>query len=154
MTEKTNITVKDEKMDLRDAADYAHVTWRALYFAIRRGNLDAIKGTDNRWYVTRKSIDDYRMNKFNPDKKRHNGETIYDIDKGYLSVTHVAKTLSHMLGRPYNVQHLYYLIRRGELTCYRKGYSVVVKREDAIALYENEVSSYKWGDMPPARLVG
>lgn len=147
MTEKIKKDEKDEIMDLQDAGDYARVSWRAMYFAIRRGHLVGHKGIDNKWYVTRQAVDEYRMNKYNPDKKCHDGKKVYDIENGYLSVQHVARTLGVMLNRPYDVQHIYYLIRKGELTCYKKGYSVVIKKEDAIALYESELKTRQFGNM-------
>lgn len=147
MTEIAKNADDGKLMDLQDAGDYARVSWRAIYFAIRRGDLEATKGVSNKWYVTKRAVDDYRMNKYNPDKRRFNDEKIYDIENGYLSVQHVARTLGAMLKRPYDVQHIYYLIRKGELTCYKKGYSVVIKREDAIALYEAECNTRQFGNM-------
>ena len=88
-------------------------------------------------------MDEYRLNKYNVAKRKVEGELIFSLEHGYYSVLHVAKTLSAMLGHPYNAQHVYYLIRRGEVPAQRKGGCWVIMREDAIALYEKERGKFK-----------
>ena len=127
---------------LQKAANYAHVTRQAIYVALRKKELKGHKVND-RWRISKNQMDEYRLNKYNVDKRKVEGEPIFSLEHGYYSVLHVAKTLSSMLGHPYNAQHVYYLIRRGEIDAQRKGGCWVITREDAIALYEKEKTRFK-----------
>lgn len=128
----------DEFFSLREAAEYAHVTRQAIYVAVKQRGLKATK-KNGAWYITREDLDAYRSNKYNRDlRKEENGEYVFDMDKGHFSIQQVCKVLSATLGRPYSIQHLYYLLRTGKLKGFRKGAAWVIAKEDAIDLLERE----------------
>lgn len=123
---------------LSQAAAYMHIERQAVYSAIRKGKLKS-QLVNRRHIITRKDVDDYRANKYNRDCRVMDGEPVFDLEKGFLSVNHVAKTIAAMLRRPYPTQRIYYLIRRGEMKAFKKGGSWVITKEDAKALYEKEI---------------
>lgn len=123
---------------LREAAEYMHIERQAVYAAIQKGRLKS-KIVNRRHVITRKDVDEYRANKYNRDLRTMEGEPIFDLEKGHLSVNHVSKTIAAMLRRPYPVQHIYYLLRTGELKGFKKGGTWVISKDDAKALYEKEI---------------
>lgn len=133
---------------LAQAADYAHVTRQAIYLAVKQRGLRA-KKIGRQWYITKEDLDNYRANKYNRDLRKRDGEYIFDMEKGHFSVQQVCKVLSATLGRPYSLQHLYYLLRTGQLKAMRKGAAWVVEKDDAVALLEREKEkaglNQKWG---------
>lgn len=129
---------EEEFLNLKEAAQYAHVSRQAPYNAIKKGTLKGIL-INRKWYVSRKDLDDYRGNKYNPDLKKREGELVFDMDKGHFSVQHVAKVISHALGHEYSFQHLYYLLRTGQVRGFRKGRAWVIAKEEAIQLLEIEL---------------
>jgi len=137
----TNNDDSEELLSLAQAAKYAHVTRQAIFVAIKyRGGLNGIR-KNNKWYIRRKDLDEYRTNKFNRDLRKHNGEYVFDMDKGHFSVHQVCKVLSSSLKRPYALQHLYYLIRTGQLKAFKTGYAWVIKKEDAVELLQKELDA-------------
>jgi excisionase family DNA binding protein len=136
MTSK-KIEKVQEYLTLTEAAEYSHVTRQAVYVAIRKGKLQARK-KGRKWLMTKEEIDAYRAIKYDPDRRRYQGQEVFDFEKGYFSVTHVSKIISASLGRPYGRQRVYYLIRSGELKAARKGHAWVIHKIDAMALLEKE----------------
>ena len=132
---------KEEFFSLNEAAEYAHVTRQAIYKALTHRGLKA-KKIGRRWHITRKDLDEYRVNKYNRDNRVINGELVFDMDKGEFSVPQVCKVFSSTMGRPFPVQRLYYLLRIGQLKASRKGASWVIKKEDAIELLQEEMGKY------------
>lgn len=128
---------ESDTFSLREAAEYAHVKPQAIYVAFRRKKIPAEKN-GKKWIVKRSDLDVYRENKYNRDLYKSGGELIFDPEKGHFSVVHVAKVISHITGRRLSVQHLYYLIRKGRLTAFKKGGHFVIKKEDALELLEKE----------------
>lgn len=129
-------TENEEYITIKQAADIAHVTTQAIYTAIRKGALSAIKRC-NRWVMTGSSLEDYRLNKYNRDKRKFNGQFVFNIEKGLFSVSQISKIMSNELSRHFSVQHVYYLIRSGALKASRMGAAWVINREDAIVLLQN-----------------
>jgi excisionase family DNA binding protein len=122
-------------MTINQAADYSHVSEQAVYVAIRKGKMVA-KKENGKWLVTKKDLDEYRLNKYNRDNRMFNGERVFDADKGFFSVQQVSTVISHEIKRHFPMQHIYYLLRRGDLKAFRKGAAWVIAKEDAISLLE------------------
>ena len=125
---------------LSEAAEYAHVCRQAIYAALRKKALKAEKN-GRRWCISRADLDDYRTNKYNRDRRKFNGEPIFDMEKGHFSVQQVCKVISSTLKKPYPLQHIYYLMRSGQLKAFKKGAAWVISKEDAIDLLEKEKNS-------------
>ena len=134
MTNQNNIP--DMFYTLQEAADYMHIKRQAVYEALKKGKLISRRVKRNHIF-TRQELDDYRANKFNRDYRVPEDKKIFDLEKGFLSATHVSKTISAMLRRSFPLQHVYYLLRTGQLKGSKKGASWVVAMEDAKALVES-----------------
>lgn len=126
-----------DHLTVSQAASLSHVTRQAIYSAIKHGRLIA-KFHEKNWYVTTADLESYRISKYNRDLRKRDGEYIFDLEKGHFSVQQVSKVLSAALGRPYPAQHLYYLLRTGDLQAFRIGKTWVIKKEHAVALLEQE----------------
>ncbi len=135
MTEKK---LPDEFFSLRQAADYGNVSRQAIYSAIHKGKLKAVKQGNN-WKIRRDDYDEYRLDRHNREKSVIGGEKVFDEAKGHYSIMFVSKALSAALGRPYPPQHLYYLIRTGQIEAFKKGSSWIIAAKDAQELYEKEM---------------
>jgi excisionase family DNA binding protein len=129
---------QEELLTLTEAAKYAHVTRQAIYKALRERGLKAQK-IDNRWLLRKGDIDEYRGNKYNRDMRMVNGQLIFDMVKGEFSVMQVCKVISATLGRPFPPQRLYYLLRSGQIKSFKKGSAWIIKKEDAVALLQEEL---------------
>ncbi len=129
--------MNEKLMTIRQAAEFSRVTKFAIYAAVIKGNLKA-KKIGKFWHITPEDLEAYRLNKFNRDRTVFQGELVFDIDKGHLSIAHVAKALSQALKRPYNQQRIYYMIRTGDLKAFKKGGLYVILKEDAEKLLEKE----------------
>ncbi len=128
---------KDEFLTLIEAAHYIHVGRQAIYEAIRKNNIHAVK-KDRRWVVTRQELDRYVENKYNSANRKFNGQKIFDLERGYYSVLQVSKIISEIIKIPYHTSRIYYLLRHGMLPGYKMGSQWVIKREDAIWLCKLE----------------
>lgn len=122
---------------LTQAAEYAHVTRQAIYLAIKKDKIPAVK-VSGLWSIRKEDLDGYRLNKYNKQLLKRDGENVYDLERGHFSVQHVSKIIASMLKRPYPAMHIYYLLRSGQLAGFRKGRSWVIAKEAAVALYEKE----------------
>lgn len=122
---------------LREAGEYAKVHRQAIFKAIKKGRLKAHR--DGKiWVISKKDLDQYRQEKKDTFLLKHNGEYIFDVEKGYFSVHQVAQIISHTFGYLYRPTRIYYLIRSGQLRAFRKGRSWVITRQDAINLLNLE----------------
>lgn len=131
-----------ELMTLGQAAKYGKVTRQAYYVALKQGRLKATQ-IKRKWYVTKEDLDEYRGNKYNRDLRKQDGEFVFDMEKGHFSVPQICKILSASLKRPYAINHLYYLVRTGQIKAFRKGYAWVIHKDEAIALLEKEMGHQK-----------
>lgn len=122
---------------LPEAAAYAHVTRQAIYLAMKNRGLSGCK-IGRQWYIKKEDLDEYRGNKYNRDLRKKDGEYIFDMEKGHFSVQQVCRVISATLGRPYSLQHIYYLLRIGRLKAFRAGNAWVISKEDAVALLDHE----------------
>lgn len=130
-------------LTINEIAEYAHVTRQAVYMALHKGLCKGIKH-EGCWMITREAYDDYRANRHNRDLRKRHGKALFDIEKGYFSVRQVATILSTSLGRPYSMQRLYYLLRRGVLPSKRSGAAWIICKKDAVALLEREQEEGKY----------
>lgn len=132
-------------MSLPEAAKYAHVTRQAIYLAMRNRGLRGTK-IGKQWYVTKTDLDEYRGNKYNRDLRKQDGEYVFDMDKGYFSVSQVCRVMSATLGKPYSMQHIYYLLRTGQMRSFRKGAAWVIPKDDAVALLDKEKKKLEFAE--------
>jgi excisionase family DNA binding protein len=128
----------EEFFSLKDAAEYAHVSRQAVYLAIHKRGLKA-KKVDGQWRISRKDYDEWRAQKYNRDLVKQDGEFLFDLDKGTLSVNQAAKVISESLKRHYHAQHLYYLLRLGKLKAMKKRTTWVLFKEDVVDIIEKEL---------------
>jgi len=126
---------EDVMYTLDECGQYGNVTRQAVYLAIRKKKLKA-KKVKGRWWISKKEYDIYRLNKFNRDTFKHNGEYIYDMEQGHFSVQQVCKIFTCTLKRPYSQQRLYYLLRSGKIRGFRKGAAWVIAKDDAVVLLD------------------
>ncbi len=122
---------------LKETAEYGHVTRQAIFVAIYKDKLKAIKIGRHR-YIKREDYDAYRLNKYNREERVVDGERVFDFEKGEYSVQQISKIYSHSTGRFYGTQRIYYLIHSGQLKAFRKGKTWVVKKEDAVEFFDKE----------------
>lgn len=99
-------------------------TQQNVYELIKRGRLSCRKKDGTLTQVYLPSIDNYLQNKFSREYAKVNGELVYDLDKGRLSVLMVAKMLK------ITPQRVYYLIRHGVIKAEKRGWYTVVHQED------------------------
>lgn len=130
------------ELNLTEAANHSHVCRQAIYKAIQCGRLPAYK-KGQCWYMLLDDLEMYRATKYRRDLKIINGEPVFDIEKGHFSVVQVSKILAEMLKKPYSEQKIYYKLRLGKLKGKRVGGQWVIEREDAVALYEQEIGEDK-----------
>lgn len=114
---------RDEIMNLREAADYAHITRGAIYMTVRNKLVKSHK-IKNKLYIRKSDLDEYRLSKFNGDARKHQGQYIFDIEEGRLSI--------HQIVKLYKIpkQHLYYILRRGYIKAHRVGAAWLIMKED------------------------
>jgi excisionase family DNA binding protein len=120
-----------------EAAEYMHVTKQAIYISIYHKRITAFK-KKGQWLISKAVLDDYRLNKYNRDLRKINGEYVFDMEKGHFSLNQVCKAFSQALSHPYRIQRLYYLIRVGRLKAFKKGAAWVIHKQDAIDLLKIE----------------
>jgi hypothetical protein len=127
---------------LREASTKAKVTRQAIFYAIQKGVLKAQK-KGHSWHIAEADLEEYRANKYNYENRKVNGCSLFDVEKGHFSVQQVAKILSDTLGAPYSRMRVYYLIRKGDIAPERRGQSIVLTRQQAIELLEQETAIRK-----------
>lgn len=110
-------------VSLSEAAKINNVTRQAIYVAIKQKKLRAYKNP-TRWVIDIEDLDQYRKMKYSRTKSMHNGELIFDHNKGFYSIQQASK----MLNVPY--QKIYYATRIGLLKASRKGAAWVVHVDD------------------------
>lgn len=115
---------------LSEAAQINNVTRQAIYVAIKQKKLRAYKNP-TRWIIDIEDLDQYRKLKYSRTKSMHNGELIFDNNKGFFSIQQASK----MLNVPY--QKIYYATRIGLLKASRKGSAWVVHGDDLKKYQEN-----------------
>ena len=110
-------------LSITEAAHLNNVTRQAIYVAIKLNKLKAKKET-TRWTIDKEDLEAYRREKYSRTKSLHNGELLFDNNKGYYSINQVAS----MLYVP--AQKIYYATRIGLLKAHRKGAAWVIHVND------------------------
>lgn len=133
---KQFVIPENKLVSITQAADLNDVTRQAIYVAIKLNKLKASKDT-TRWTIHLDDLEAYRKQKYSRAKSMHNGELVYDPNKGYYSVNQISK----MLNVP--AQKIYYATRIGQLKAHRKGAAWVIHNEDMKAYAEEFVGKRK-----------
>lgn len=129
--------MSEDKINMKEAAEIAHVTKQAIYMAIRKKRIKAWM-EKGQWITTSSELQAYRESKHTPENRLHEGKQIFDIEEGKFSVSQAATLISHYLKTPYPRNKLYYLIKIGELPASRIGSSYIVTREAILKLIKDE----------------
>lgn len=108
---------------LSEAARMNNVTRQAIYVAIKQKKLRAYKNS-TRWIIDTDDLDQYKKLRYSRSKSMHNGELVFDNNKGFYSI----QQASRMLDVPY--QKIYYATRIGLLKASRKGSAWIVHMDD------------------------
>lgn len=117
------------------------LTNQSIYIAIREGRLKAIRGTHNKWIITRQAIEDYVANKYNREKRKdENGEYIFSKERGTLSVSQAVLFLNEQIKQleqegihisdRFDKNRLYYLLKIGQIPCKLYGGVKVIYEKD------------------------
>lgn len=140
---KENQKSSTEFYSLAEAAEYAHISRQAIYMAIHKKQLRAEKkffhGAKKQWIISKEAIDEYRSLKYNSDKRTFKGEKLFDLDNDRWSILHASKCIAQMLGRPYPMAHIYYLLRFGRISAKKRGGAWVLDKKTVMALYYSEL---------------
>lgn len=131
------VNKKADLVTLVEAAYYARVQRGALYLAVRLKKLKAYK-VGKKWMVSLQDVDEYRLNKYNPQKRKVSGQLVYDFDKGFYSVEYTAKIISDVFREYFPPSKVYYLIRLGEILVARKGKYLVISKDEIQRYIEKE----------------
>jgi excisionase family DNA binding protein len=119
-----NVREKEKKfVTLSEAAKINNVTRQAIYVAIKQKKLRAYKNP-TRWIIDLDDLEDYRKMKYSRAKSIHNGELLFDNNKGFYSIQQASK----MLNIPY--QKVYYATRIGLMKAVRRGSAWVIHIDD------------------------
>jgi excisionase family DNA binding protein len=132
---KDNNPKNQKLVSITEAAKINNVTRQAIYVAIKLNKLKAKKET-TRWTIHLDDLEEYRKHKYSRAKSMHNGELIFDPNKGYYSVKESAKLLK------VPAQKIYYATRIGALKAHRRGAAWVIHEKD---LKEYEVQGVETG---------
>lgn len=142
------IDENEEFTSLTEAGNYAHTTRQAIFVAIKKGELKATKrrvfNKRNRWLdqwvIQRGDLDEYRMSKYNREKRKVDGEKLFDIERDRWSVLHAAKAISTMLGISYPAYRLYYQLRIGKVRGFKKAGAWIIKKDEFLRIYHDELA--------------
>lgn len=113
----------DKLVSITEAAKLNKVTRQAIYVAIKLNKLKARKDS-TRWAIHLDDLAEYRKHKYSRARSLFNGELVFDLNKGQVSVNQAAK----MLNVP--PQKIYYATRSGKLKAFRKGAAWVINVDD------------------------
>lgn len=120
----TEVQQEEKKLvSITEAARLNRVTRQAIYVAIKLNKLKAHKESA-RWTIHVDDLAEYRKHKYSRSRSIHDGELVFDNDKGYFSVNQIAR----MLHVP--PQKIYYATRSGKLKATRKGAAWVISVAD------------------------
>jgi excisionase family DNA binding protein len=114
---------ENKLVSITEAAKLNKVTRQAIYVAIKLNKLKARKDS-TRWAIHLDDLAEYRKHKYSRARSVFNGELVFDMNKGQVSVNQAAK----MLNVP--PQKIYYATRSGKLKAFRKGAAWVINVED------------------------
>lgn len=102
---------------------FGEKTKSAIYQAIKIGRLKATY-EEKHWWITKEDLIRYHETKYSRMEAKFQGEPLYDLDNGEMSVGHAAKLCG------LQQQHIYNQIRRGALRASKKGRYWIVRHEE------------------------
>lgn len=126
------------KITLAEAASIGHVSYQAIFMAIKKGRLKGWR-EKKRWMTSQEDFQEYRESKHVTENRKVEGKFIYNVEEGTFSMTQAATLISHHLRQPYPRSKVYYMMRVGVLPAHRKGRCIVVMKHDIINLINHEV---------------
>lgn len=135
MTDKNEEECEKRRFTLTQAAKLMHITRQGVYVAIRKRGLKA-ELVGRQWYIKEEDLIEYQKGKYSREKSAFEGNPLFDLERGEYSVNHTAK----ILGCP--AQHIYYLIRNGELNPRKRGSAWVISREEIEVIYYKRFASH------------
>lgn len=121
----------EKSLTIEEAVKEMHISVEAIYQAIKKNRLKAVKG-GKRWYLTEKDIEDYQLSKFNRDL-----QPIFSIEEGRYSTGQAAKILTDLIKRPFSADCVRDKFRRGEIKAEKKGSAWVVTLEELEKFYNS-----------------
>jgi len=124
-------TKNEDWLTISETAKKCKVTRQAVYVAIKKKRLNA-KLVNRVWVMHVTDVDLYRESRYDRVNSKINGEPIFDIARGYLSVNHASKLFGT------NTQHIYYLLRTGQLHASKKGSAWVVNFDEVKRLFQEK----------------
>lgn len=125
MEEQKTTVDQSKSVSISEAARLNNVTRQAIYVAIKLNKLRAHKENNKRWTIHLDDLADYRKGRYSRTRSMHNGELVFDANKGHYSVNQIAKILR------VPTQKIYYATRKGQLKAHRRGAAWVIQVEDA-----------------------
>lgn len=131
MTDSTK--KNDELFTISETSKMCNVSRQAVYIAIKKKRLKA-QLISRVWIIAKEDIEIYRASRYNRENSKINGEPVFDIVNGYLSVNHISKLFG------LSTQHIYYLLRTGQLHAAKKGSAWVVKFEEVKKIYDEKTT--------------
>lgn len=121
-------TKNEEWLTITETAKKCKVTRQAVYVAIKKKRLNA-QLVNRVWVMHISDVEIYRASRYDRVNSKINGEPVFDIARGYLSVNHASKLFGA------NTQHIYYLLRTGQLHASKKGCAWVVNFDEVKRLF-------------------
>lgn len=137
-----NEKIPDVFESLEQARHYMNTSRQGVWTAIKKGRLKSTF-VNGRHHIRREDIEKYLATKFSPTERKFQGEKVYNLEEGEMSVEQVAIWLTGKLGKPCTTQHLYYLLHTGQLRGFKKGGTWVIKQDDRLELYEKKAANKK-----------
>lgn len=116
-------TRNEDWLTISETAVKCKISRQAVYVAIKKKRLKA-QLINRLWVMHVDDIQSYRASRYDRANSKINGEPVFDIAQGYLSVNHVAKLFG------INTQHVYYLLRTGQIHALKKGAAWVVNFDE------------------------
>lgn len=124
---------------ISDACRILNISRQGVYVAIKKKKLVATK-IGNRFFFKKSVLFEYLNNKYNRDLRKKDGECIFDLKKGTLSVSQATRVYSVGIGYPCSNQRIYYLLRTGQIKASRVGAAWVVDRKSLLKCIEREIN--------------
>jgi excisionase family DNA binding protein len=125
----------DIQMSISECAEYGNVGRQAIFLAIKKQKLKAAQ-INGRWRINKSDYEEYRLDRYNRQKHKVDGERVFDVESGLLTADQVRTVLSHETKTVFTINHIYYLLRTGDLPSYRKGKAWVISMPDVQAFIE------------------
>lgn len=108
---------------ITQASNIYDKTRQAIAIAIKSKRLNAVK-VKKHWCFTQEDWDKYHNSRYDRKHSIRNGRRIYDVEKGVLSPSMIAKEYN------VDVQQIYYILRKNILPHERVGFAYVIKKNE------------------------